>query len=573
MSAFTALLRLQLKTTYGSPTAFRRLLRNPKEALGEYGKILIALVAVVGLMVAYTVMLSKAFGPLRQAGLEQLVLLAGILVPLVLVLVLGFFQVLGTFFFARDAEHLASLPVPARAVFAAKLGVVMVGQYATAIPLLAVPTVYYGIKMGCGVAYYAELAVLSLLLPAIPVAAASIVSLLLMRAVSAVRRQSTVLSVAGLVLMVGFIAGEAALMNAASSNMTNQLIDGLVKNQVDLIAIAGRYFPPIEWAVRALADSGVSRAHALSGASGASGGSGAFNLLLFAAASVAAAWLAILASSTLYQKGALVQAEAERGRRTRGLRVCRQSSITTALFLREWRIILRTPVYALNSLVGIVLGPLMVNRSLFGGVMMKDPDVKPFFDRLASAPDVALAMLLVAAVVACVGLINMAAPTTISREGRMFWLSKAIPVAPGQQVTAKFLAGYSISVLAVLTTALALCPSFHIGIVPSLGGVVLALVALYSIVAADVLLDVLNPKLVWANPTEAIKQNMNGLYALIVGVGFAAIGGYAGYQLESRGFAAAIIFAVLIGFYVPLGIGVHSLLIRVADRRYRAIGG
>lgn len=558
MSSFSALLKLQMKVAYGSPTALRRLMRNPREALSEYSKILIGLLVVAGLMASYAVMLSKAFGPLRQAGFEQLVLLAGVLMPMVVVLVLGLFQVLGTFFFARDAEHLASLPIAPRAVFAAKLAVVMVGQYVTAIPILVVPTVYYGIEMGCGIGYYAKLTALALLAPAMPVGAAALVSLALMRVVSAVRRRSAVLSIGGLLLMVGFIAGEAALMNAASSKMTSELIAGLVKDQVDLIAVAGRYFPPIRWAVGALADSGAA---------------GAINLLMFTAASVAAAGLAILASSTLYQKGALAQSETERGTGVRRLKECRQSSATMALFLKEWRVILRTPVYALNSLVGIILGPLMVNPSVFGGVVMKDPDVKPFFDKLASAPNAALSMLLVAGALVAMGLINTAAPTTISREGRVFWLSKVIPVPPGKQVTAKFLAGYSVSALAAVATAVVLCPSFRIGAVPSLAGVVLALVALYPIVVADVLLDLLNPKLLWNNPTEAIKQNVNALYGMALGAGLAALGGYAGYQLLSRGVAASSVFAALMALYLPLGVLAHRAMVSLAERRYRTIGG
>lgn len=36
------------------------------------------------------------------------------------------------------------------------------------------------------------------------------------------------------------------------------------------------------------------------------------------------------------------------------------------IFNNEWKMILRTPVYALNSLIGIIVGPVIMAMPLFG---------------------------------------------------------------------------------------------------------------------------------------------------------------------------------------------------------------
>lgn len=112
--------------------------------------------------------------------------------------------------------------------------------------------------------------------------------------------------------------------------------------------------------------------------------------------------------------------------------------------------------------------------------------------------------------------------TAISREGTSLYFSKYIPMSMHKQLQAKAFTGMLFSGISV---AMLMCVGLFIGasITVFITALVTGLIITAAIAYAGLLIDVANPKLVWINEQQAIKQNLNSILTMLLGIVFAAI--------------------------------------------------
>ena len=101
---------------------------------------------------------------------------------------------------------------------------------------------------------------------------------------------------------------------------------------------------------------------------------------------------------------------------------------------------------------------------------------------------------------------------------KSLWILKSIPVKPKTQAAGKLLAGYSISLLCVITTSLAMVFALRLSFDLWLSVLFSALQRFFPYAFQGTLIDLIRPKLHWNNPTEAIKQNFNVVLGMLAGV-------------------------------------------------------
>lgn len=551
--SFILLLVLQLKVNYGLSIFRRNLARDKKAALKSLGIFALATISVGSVALVYTAIMSLLFDSLVKVEMEQIVLLYGTFATQLIGLVISLPYLFGTIFFAKDTTFLASLPVKPGAIFAAKMSIVLIGEYLVTLPMAAIPYIIFGVRTGQGVAYYLIALAVALIIPFIPTAATSILALVFMRAVTAIKRANTLISLSGMLLAMGLVAGNIALMRVMSTGTMDSFVKNAVVNQTDLVSAMSRAFPPLRWVVVSLAELNL----------------GSF--ALFALVSAISAVIAILIASGLYQRTSMALLESARSGnriRTRANNIYRSSPTTLALFVREWKMLLRTPAFALNSLIFIVLGPLMFNKAVSGSILAQDPDTKPIFDLMLSDAHSELKILAVAGLLAFTGLINPAAATVISREGSGFWLFRVVPISPWHQVRAKLLAVFSVSFTAITTTGLTLALSYRLGSAYFILGYTLAVLAALPVTSLSVLIDLKNPKLDWVNPNQVMKQNVNVLLAMAVSAVVIGLPGWGAYHLAKTGWSMVQVFAAFASVLVLLGFALVAGLKKTAGPSY-----
>lgn len=554
MRKFLSLLKVQISSQYGLSLA-RYALKNDKKAVWKGIGIGFAILLALGQFgFFYTFLMIKFHETAVLMKTPQLIITMGAVGAGLFVLFFGIFYILSALFLAKDTEFLSSLPVSQGSVFLSKFTLVLLGEYPFCLFMMLPPVIIYGIGAHKGVFYYLIALVCVLLLPLVPLLISSVLSLGLMKIVSRSRRRDMIIMIGSIVLILAATLGQNYFFSRIPENDPNFLLR-IMQQSDGIIQLAGKSYPPAVWITRALSATGLETLANLG-----------YLLLVSAAAMVLVYFLA----SLVYQKGATAQLETERKTGKTKLSF-RASSPLKAMFVNEWRVLGRTPIFALNSLVMILVGPIIMCIPMFGGNFAQDPDIQAIYNLIETGRNGPALPLILAGILALMTSINPAVSSTFSREGKNFWILKNIPVEPRQQVLGKLLAGYSISLMGAVATAIVMTFAFKLDTASVLVSLVLAMLALIPANVSNIMIDLIRPKLNWGNPQEAIKQNANVVLGMLLGALILAVFGFIAFLLTkviAQTVLLLLLFALLLAAVSVVSL---VLLLRMADKSYAKI--
>jgi ABC-2 type transport system permease protein len=237
-----------------------------------------------------------------------------------------------------------------------------------------------------------------------------------------------------------------------------------------------------------------------------------------------------------------------------------------AVLGREWRIMNRTPIFLLNGVLTVIVIPLVFLLMARVGT----GDATSFLRAIAAGTGLT-GILGAAAFMIVSGCLNGTASSTFSREGSQFWMSKVLPIAPRDQVIAKFIHSYGIAVLGFAAGTAVLVLGLGLKAGPLVVAWILALIAGVALTAVGMIIDLARPLLDWTNPQKAIKQNLNVLFAFFADFGVLAIVGALGYVLAKAGVGGAGLLAFLFATLALASFVSVRYLLAFAERRYREI--
>jgi ABC-2 type transport system permease protein len=195
--------------------------------------------------------------------------------------------------------------------------------------------------------------------------------------------------------------------------------------------------------------------------------------------------------------------------------------------LKDIRILIRTPIFFMNNVMMNFLWPVFLVIPFLTGAADEGLDQLIALARqLLSDPSSSAAPIAIAAFFAITCFIagsNGITESALSREGKVFYILKTLPMSWRRQILAKITVGVIFSLLGILIPLAILL----IVIRPPLW---LAL-SLLAVVPGGVLLpnfsgiifELFWPKLNWDNEQKAVKQNMNVLYGMGASLLFAAL--------------------------------------------------
>jgi ABC-2 type transport system permease protein len=556
MRKFFSLLKLQINAQYGFSNALYNIKHDKKafwKGVGIGIAILLALGEVIGI---YTFLMYQLYSGAAMINAPQMILTMAAICSGLIVLIFGIFYIIGTLFLARDTEFLASLPLSQGSVFMTKFAMVLLGEYPFAFFLMLPPVIIYGIGTQKGVIYYILAIICTLLLPFLPLVISAFLALLLMNIVSRSKRRDMITIIGSIIMMVLFIGGQNYLMSRMPENREDFLM-ALLQSSDAIIEFMGRAFPPSIWITKVLSSGGVDSA---------------WNLLFLVAATIAAFLAVYLLASFIYQRGATAQLETRSAPGKTKLTYRRSSQVFT-IFKNELLIILRTPIYALNSLVVVFMAPLLLAIPFFGGNFSNDSDLQFIFQFLGNNDSQAILMLVSAGIITLLVMINPAVSTTFSREGKNIWVLKTIPVKPVVQVYGKLLAGYSISFVATLVTIVIAIFLFKINVLTAIMILILCSLALVPVSSIGLYIDLIRPKLQWNNPQEAIKQNMNAMLAMLIGFLAVSVFVIAGFLVTILITNIYAMFGIMVLILSAVSYICLLVLDKTADKAYWKIEG
>jgi ABC-2 type transport system permease protein len=560
MSPTAALIKAALNSNFGW-SAVRHRLFVQKRDRWMVPLIGLAAVSVVPTLVLYVRLLSAGFDMLQSLGQEKALLTLAVLAGQLIILILGLFYLIATFYFSRDLEYLVSLPLKPSQIMLSKFAVVLVNEYLTIAPFVLPILVVYGIKKQRGLGYWLVMPLTYLLLPVIPLTAAGIAVVGMMRLVNIGKKKDLLIVFGSLVLIAAALFLQLGLGRAAgTSGQDPQKIIALIASPDGLVQSIGRRFPPAIWATRLLHN-------------GLFTGTGFVGFALFAGVSILLFGVLMAGAQRLFFGGlvGLSERSGGAGRKAKAGRLTKVSSgrhPLKAIFLREVRLMNRTPIFLLNGVLGVLMIPVFFALTPSSG---RPGDDKSDIMRLMTLAKPVTAILVMTLFMVLCATLSGVASSSFSREGRKFWISKVIPVHYRQQVLAKFLHSMAIAMLGICSASAVLFFRLHVGAGKWLPSLVLALPITAFVTSLNLAVDLARPLLDWISPQKAMKQNLNVLIAILLDLGFLFLYGLAFVTLGKSGLGLAPVLVIMAALGLGLAGPAYALLLRFALRRYPSI--
>jgi len=489
------------------------------------------------------------------------------------VLIFGLVALINTLYFARDVEFWAYMPVSSKTVFAAKMTLVYFIELIIAAAIAVPALIAAGVGAGAGPLYYIVAMVGVLAAPLLVLILSAILALPAMYIVSFFKRRGAAASVA-VIIIFAILMGlySAAIGNVQNMGDGEQAINFENWTEVLATAMAGN-FGWLRYALLPLYALGnLSMLQGLWGLTGFA--AAAVNILLFVGISALIIALAVFISGAIYQKGASSQLEGRGG----ALKIKsgdKSNSAQGALMKREWREMFRMPAFSLQCILGSVLAPVM------GAGMMIMYTYMPMgggeeAEAIPLIIEQGLPMLMVFYIVMMLGVnVSTGASTIISREGKMFYYAKIIPVDYKTQFVAKtrvWLFLHAASCIVSMLVAVAISPVMWYNFLFMSGFLLIYVFAQIHFAAGY---DLANPKLDWTNPTAVVKNSKNVMIPLFAGMGVSTVF-FAVFMIlyfligvtVNAVVASLVSWAVLYAIIIPLAVLFRSRVYKRIDEHY-----
>jgi ABC-2 type transport system permease protein len=555
-SGLWPVIRVTFLHTFGLSALRDRYVRR-RERLWE--PVLVVLAIAWGLTILEVGLTYVARGVVAvgaMVGQPGLIFALSLLAVQALALFVGVIMVISAFYFSDDLSVLVPLPVGPGSVVVAKFLTVLAGEYLTAFVIMLPAVIAYAPLAGAradAVWFWVFLLVTFVLAPVLPLALAAIAGVGLMRVINR-RHRDLLLVLFSLAIVAGAMVFQFATLRVPP-DATGAYLQRIMTERLGLITAVGRAFPPAAWAAVAIVAAGTAE------------GLAAFAKL--AGASAVALLVLMVAGGRMFYGGLIGGQEVavRRRRLSRGKAAAdsRATTIPVALFWREWRLFMRVPLFVMNGFMSAVIVPF----TMIFPVVAQTGGLGQAIAALSATPRVTeITTLAVAAVIAFMGGLNTTASTSISREGRQFWISKVIPVRAADQVRAKLLFALVGSFICAVPVVGTFAVVVHPGWVPVFFAAVIGVLASMVGLVLGFAFDLWRPFFKWTNPQQAVKNNLNAVFPMAVEAAIIGVLGFAAFRMMGARVTPLVTYALFTAVLAALLVVSYRFVMSYAQRRH-----
>lgn len=477
---------------------------NKKKLTKTAAMWLLLIVAFAPTVFMFTKMISSLYDSLVQVGQEGMVLALGIAGVSFMVFFFGIFYAINTFYFSKDIENLLPLPLRPSQILGAKFTVSLIYEYLTEILILLPILIMYGIKSSAGIIYYLYGIIIFFTLPAVPLAIATLIDMLVFRFTNIGKNKDRFRVIGGMIaLLLGLGISMVSSRLGSISMDQKKMIELVTSGNNSLVKITSKIFPGSIFASNAMVKSNSLI--------------GLLNLLVFIGCFIVVILIFIALSEKLYFKGVIGVSEVSSKKRRMNdeefKKVTQRNSSLKSLTMKEMKVLVRTPIYFINCVIMNFLWPFFL--------------IIPFVLQPKSSGDMSQISTMLSGKSAYVlmgifGLSLFIAPTnaitstSISREGENIYVCKYIPVSFKIQIMAKVLSGLIFSLIGTLLIVIIGDVIIRMPAYVLIMAVILVFLASLFSCFLGMLIDLNFPKLHWDNEQKAVKQNFNSLLCMLM---------------------------------------------------------
>ncbi len=463
--------------------------------------------------------------------------------------------IISHFYFSNDVRIMLPLPIKSSNIIISKIAYISLGLLSLSLVIVMPFAIRFAIFYGKSFVFYLGL-ILGII--AHTIILTSLITLLvigLMAVIGRFTRIKSLLQFLGTVLIFILYFGFSSLVNSnvATSGIQSSMIAPIVTKVQAFL----KYIPTLGLISRSLEG----------------------NILAFAALIVLAV-LVVYLVARLAEKPLLkgIQYNYSVGKRKKlsekkRERVYEKKSIFWWLVRNDLRDILKTPVYLTNTLMlGIIIPiafaiPLIAQKEEIMPLIKKLPDMYIMLESALSL-DMVFAVALLAFTALMLFMASAAtgaAGSSISREGKYFWISQSLPIEARKQILSRIVSAIIIYFISMLPTSIIMMviakPPFYLYVPYVLAFISVAIFAS----CWGVFMDSLNPKFDWQTPQQVMKTNLTVFILSISTMVLAGLCIFGIFKLIGSKMASnqmLIISLIAEAFLIILGLVFYSLAIK-----------
>lgn len=473
MRNFAILLKFQFKYKLG----FRRIkeafsvIRNHK--FSSFAAILLLFVICASILVPYGIVFSGIYDFFAKEGNIEGYFSIITFTANAVVFFLSIFSVYGIIFADKDREILTPLPIKKRYIFLANYVTIYVTALLSSCLFLFPGYIVHFIKAGFSLLLFIKMLVGTVFFPSMPLAVSFFIIAVMLRIVSDFRYKEAIITFFGaLVVCLSLLF-----------NNNNEVFTAFLSKTHTF----NKYFLNSFLLAKALGTIGAQ----------------SFVFLIFSII------FALLILFLVYLCGGLIYDSVTEKinsvpKSKKAFLKFNHRKQYDAFCSKEIKTILRSPIYALNCLINIVVAPVMAYM-----ITKRAPQM--IFDYLGEFEMTMIGIFAAFAIMS----INMVPSTSISREGKCYWITQIAPVSLKNQAKGRIKAATIFYLIAGEIFIFLFGVLLKIDFLYIIYGLAVIPVGAFPFSYLGLLVDMVKPKLYWDKESEAVKQNFNSVLGIL----------------------------------------------------------
>lgn len=487
--------------------------------------IILPFVVVSGLFI-YTVTNSLVEYNYETIGLEFMCILL-----CVFTFIFSFNVILNELYFTGDIENLLPLPLKPREIVGAKIASIFCAE--SLVQLLVIFFSVIGFFFALGLSFKNFLlGILGMItLPMIPIIYCSIISLLIMSFTRFIKNKETIRKV-GLVFVLAVLMLFVYFLGALQNFDLELYIEGFVNGDQTFLHVMRGIFPHINLFIDILVTGSIR------------------SLLLYILVNIGFIVVLLGLADVCYFKGVVGLSSKDTESKKSSSNILNNIKVenpTNSYFKKEIFTLFRTSSYFLNCILINFIWPIFV----YVICKLKFPDLTlSKLKNLVTSTDnntLIIIFMFVIGVSILLPALNSIASSSFSREGKNFYFMKYIPMDYSSQVYVKLLVSFIIAFIGVNVFSLIFYLFIGLKVSTAFIFLIISFLAILFICSLGIIIDSINPKLVWDDELNALRENSNNFIVMGISIFvFIVLAGLCYLLYKSFGLALAFTSILLI---------------------------
>ena len=480
---------------------------------------ILSIFAVVGIIIPVALLtgffVKVTTESLLDVSLETLGIKLMLYVICIFTVVFGISVILNELYFSNDIEYLLPWPLRTWQIVASKFTSAYIGENLMQFVFTLACIIGFGLGTNMGILNWIIAIVGIPLITLLPMIYCAIISILIMRFTRLFKNKDLVQKITILIIFIVLL-----LLLGLTKTIKNFDLDIFVNNISNInnsnFKILQILFPNVPVYINAINNGSI------------------LSFILYLLINLISIGIMLLIAELFYYKGVINLAinnhSSNRKTITKLIATSKKKPVFLSYFLKEVKILYRTPTFYTHCIVANFLWPIFfyaICKIQESGVTitwlrenyMYNQNIKLFI------------VTFIIGISSFVASLNSISSNAISREGKHFSFMKYIPVNYKIQLHAKALVGIIFAFLGVMIFFIPACFILKIPITHIIIYTILGTLSIIFISYLGLYIDSIQPKLVWNEELSVLRENYNMFYSMAITIDYIALICFGGYFL------------------------------------------